>query len=157
MKQPTKNAAWHLFAAVLLASVIMISCDKDDDDDPKTEFSLSATLGGDQEVPAVTTNGSGSFSGSFNSNTNMLTYSVSWQQLTGPVTDMHFHGPADIGEPAGVALAITGFNSVVQGSHSGSATLSDEQEAQLLAGKWYINLHTAMHKPGEIRGQVSAQ
>jgi hypothetical protein len=35
----------------------------------------------------------------------------------------------------------------------GSATLTDTQIAQLEAGKWYINVHTAANKGGEIRGQ----
>jgi hypothetical protein len=36
----------------------------------------------------------------------------------------------------------------------GSATLTEAQAADLLAGKYYINIHTAAHKGGEIRGQV---
>ena len=38
---------------------------------------------------------------------------------------------------------------------TGSATLTDVQAADLMAGKWYFNLHTAAHPGGEIRGQVS--
>jgi hypothetical protein len=150
-----------MLAPLCIALFVLISpgCDKDDDDDnqEKIDYSLSATLDGDQEVPAVTTNGSGTFSGSYNKNTNALTYTVSWQQLSGPATDMHFHGPALAGEPAGVALAITGFTSAAQGQYSGTATLTEPQEADLLAGKWYVNIHTDLNKPGEIRGQVSAQ
>lgn len=40
---------------------------------------------------------------------------------------------------------------------TGSATISDTQEADLLAGLWYINIHTSMFPGGEIRGQVQAQ
>jgi CHRD domain-containing protein len=36
----------------------------------------------------------------------------------------------------------------------GSATLTDTQIAQLEAGKWYVNIHTAANKGGEIRGQL---
>ena len=38
----------------------------------------------------------------------------------------------------------------------GSAKLTDEQVADLKAGKLYINIHTAANKAGEIRGQVTA-
>ncbi len=34
--------------------------------------------------------------------------------------------------------------------------LTDAQIADLQAGKWYFNVHTAAHPPGEIRGQVTA-
>ena len=37
----------------------------------------------------------------------------------------------------------------------GSATLTDAQAADLMAGKMYINIHTEANKGGEIRGQVT--
>jgi hypothetical protein len=37
---------------------------------------------------------------------------------------------------------------------SGSAIIDNFQAADLLAGLWYINIHTQVHPGGEIRGQV---
>jgi len=37
----------------------------------------------------------------------------------------------------------------------GSAALTDAQSADLLAGRYYINIHTAANPAGEIRGQVT--
>jgi hypothetical protein len=37
----------------------------------------------------------------------------------------------------------------------GKAVLTDAQIADLKAGKWYFNVHTAAHPGGEIRGQVA--
>jgi len=31
----------------------------------------------------------------------------------------------------------------------------DAQAADLLAGRYYLNIHTAAHRPGEVRGQVT--
>jgi hypothetical protein len=36
----------------------------------------------------------------------------------------------------------------------GSATLTDAQAKDLMDGMMYFNIHTAVHKPGEIRGQM---
>jgi hypothetical protein len=36
----------------------------------------------------------------------------------------------------------------------GRATLTAAQAADLLAGKWYVNIRTAAHPGGEIRGQM---
>lgn len=135
----------------------IIACDKDDDDQPKTTYTLSATANGAQEVPAVTTTATGTVTGSYNSSTNALSYTVTWNGLSGPPTLMHFHGPALAGENATPTLNITGFPQTASGTYTGSATLTDAQEADLLAGKWYWNAHTATNGGGEIRGQVSVQ
>jgi hypothetical protein len=37
---------------------------------------------------------------------------------------------------------------------TGVATINQTQAADLLAGRWYINLHTPNNPGGEIRGQV---
>lgn len=133
---------------------ILPACDKDDEE--KVEYTITATADGDQEVDDVTTNGTGTVSGTYNKNTNRLTYTATWQDLSGPATNMHFHGPALAGVSAGVVIPITGFTNTVEGNVSGSADLTEEQEADLLAGEWYYNVHTAAYPPGEIRGQVTA-
>jgi hypothetical protein len=70
----------------------------------------------------------------------------------GPATAAHFHGPAEAGKNAGVAVAIPNATS---SPVEGSATLTDAQAADLVAGKYYINIHTAANPGGEIRGQVT--
>jgi len=37
----------------------------------------------------------------------------------------------------------------------GSAILTDAQAADMMAGKCYVNVHTAANPGGEIRGQVT--
>jgi hypothetical protein len=80
-----------------------------------------------------------------------LTWSVEYSGLSGPATAAHIHGPADPGADAGVVVP---FNGNLASPIKGSATLTDTQIAQLEAGKWYVNIHTAANKGGEIRGQL---
>jgi hypothetical protein len=47
-----------------------------------------------------------------------------------------------------------GFSGSVESPIKGSATLTPAQVADLMAGKWYVNLHTAASPGGEVRGQV---
>ena len=81
-----------------------------------------------------------------------VTWRINYSGLSGPPTAAHFHGPAAPGANAGVAVPIPNpATSPVQGS----ATLTDAQAADLLAGRYYINIHTAATPAGEIRGQVA--
>lgn len=112
---------------------------------------VKAELSGASEVPANTSPGTGALSGTFDTQTSMLTWTLTYSGLTGPVKAGHFHGPAEAGKNAGVALGFTGS---VESPIAGSATLSAAQAQDLLAGKWYANLHTAANPGGEVRGQV---
>lgn len=142
-------------SGLLLLLFVFTACDKDDDE--KINYTITASANGAQEVPPVTaTTGTGTVTGTYNKNTNLLMYTATWTGLTGGTTNMHFHGPALVGEPAGVAVGITGFTNTTSGSVTNSITLSEAHEADLLAGKWYYNVHTAANPGGEIRGQVAA-
>ena len=143
-------------SGLLLLLFIFTACDKDDDEE-KVNYSITATASPAQEVPPVTNStGSGTVTGTYNKNTNTLVYTATWTGLTGNATNMHFHGPANVGEPAGVAVGITGFTNTGSGSVTNTIQLSEAQEADMLGGKWYYNVHTGANPGGEIRGQVAA-
>lgn len=118
-----------------------------------TKVAVSAKLSGAAEVPANASTGSGTLDATFDKQTNLLNWTVSYAGLTGPVKAGHFHGPAMAGQNAGVAL---GFSGAMDSPIKGSATLTAAQAADLLAGKWYVNLHTAANPGGEVRGQATA-
>lgn len=112
---------------------------------------MKATLNGASEVPANTSAGKGTADIDYDPASKKLTWKLTYSGLTGPATMAHFHGPAEPGKNAGVAVPITPATS----GSEGSATLTDAQAADLVAGKYYVNVHTEAHKGGEIRGQVT--
>ena len=83
-----------------------------------------------------------------------LSYKGSYSGLTGPATAAHFHGPAEPGNNAGVQIPVFS-DATAKSPFEGEATLTDAQASDLMAGKWYFNVHTAANKGGEIRGQVT--
>jgi hypothetical protein len=90
----------------------------------------------------------------FDSSSSLLSWEVHWFRLSGSgATAAHFHGPADPGVAAGVQITIPGVSGV-SGSTSGSATLTPTQVGYLNDRKLYINIHTILNVPGEVRGQV---
>src|SRR5690348_2932136 len=115
---------------------------------------FKATLNGKSEVPANATKGSGDVLATLDTSTKKLSYTLTFIGLTGPATAAHFHGPAAAGANAGVAVPIFA-GGAAKSPFEGSATLTDAQAKELMAGEWYANVHTAANKAGEIRGQMT--
>ena len=119
----------------------------------RTEMlSYKAELKGSSEVPPNASKGTGSVALTYDPAEKKLSWTGSYSGLSGPVSVAHFHGPAAAGKNAGIAVGVASGN--LPASFEGSATLTDVQAADLAAGRWYLNLHTAAYPAGEIRGQV---
>ena len=114
---------------------------------------FKANMSASQEVPPNDSKGKGTAELTYNPTSKELTWTITFEGLTGPVVAAHFHGPAASGANAGVALPIA--QGALTSPATGKATLTDAQAADLTAGRWYVNLHTAANKGGEIRGQVT--
>jgi hypothetical protein len=112
---------------------------------------MKLNLNGASEVPPNDSAGKGTADVNYDTATKMLTWKVTYSGLTGPATMAHFHAPADAGKNAPVVVPFKDASSGAEGS----ATLTDAQAADLLAGRMYINVHTAAHPGGEIRAQVT--
>jgi len=112
---------------------------------------LKADLKASSEVPPTDSEGTGSVTATYDTASKKLSWKGSVSGLTGPATAAHFHS-GEVGKNGGVAVPIAGAD---KGAFEGSATLTDAQAEELMAGKWYVNVHTAANKGGEIRGQVT--
>ncbi|MBP0718151.1 CHRD domain-containing protein [Burkholderia sola] len=113
---------------------------------------LSANLQPSSEVPPTATKGSGAVAATYDTATRLLQWTVTYEHLTGPATAAHFHGPAPVGQNAGVQVPIP--KDELASPIKGSKALTDEQVIDLMGGRWYFNLHTKEHPSGEIRGQM---
>ena len=113
---------------------------------------MKATLDGKSEVPPNASAATGTADIDYDPASKKLSWKVTYSGLSGPATAAHFHGPAEAGKNSAVAVPIpnAGTSPV-----EGSATLTDAQAADLTAGKYYVNIHTAANPGGEIRGQVT--
>jgi hypothetical protein len=114
-------------------------------------ITYNITLVSSAEVPPNDSAASGKATVTYDTATKKLSWEGTYTGLSGPETAAHFHGPADPGKNASVVIPITAKESPFKGS----VDLTDAQAADLMAGKWYMNVHTDAHKGGEIRGQVA--
>jgi hypothetical protein len=117
------------------------------------QVKYTATLTAADEVPPTDSTGTGTVDATYDTDTKTFTWTITYDGLTGDATAAHFHGPADPGVNAPPVVPI---EPPLASPITGSATLTDTQAADLAAGKWYFNVHTAKYPDGEIRGQVLA-
>jgi hypothetical protein len=110
---------------------------------------------GANEVPAISSDGSATAEVIYNDVTNTIYWTVNYVLDSGStsLTLAHFHGPAAPGVGAGIQVNMAPSVSSASGFWSGSAVISEGQEADLLAGLYYINLHSNVETGGELRGQ----
>jgi len=145
--------------------------------------SIRAALIGYEEVPAVSTVAQGDFRGSIARGDQSITYTLSFQDLQGNVTQAHIHvaqlgvagsiviwlcGTASNPGPTGtqpcpqsgtITGTITAENEVdgATASQQLQAGELDEVIAAIRAGVAYVNVHTNLSPGGEIRGQLRSR
>ena len=117
--------------------------------------SFKVDLSGAQQVPPVETSGKGTADLTYDPATRALTWNVTYSGLSGPATMAHFHGPAAAGKNGPVVIWLAAKGASADSPIKGEATLTPEQAQQFSAGELYVNVHTAAHPGGEIRGQVT--
>jgi hypothetical protein len=146
----------HVFLFLAICSFTLFACKKQCNDHcVKTKNGLPMT--GAQEVPAKQTNAHGTANVSYNKCDQMLTYTISWTDLTGEPIGSHIHGTAPKGVNAPVKYD---FTSLIPKATSGTFTNTIKvdgisiKEDSLLAGFYYLNIHTPKFPGGEIRGQI---
>jgi hypothetical protein len=129
---------WGLFATVILTTATAAFAGN-----------VKVTLSGSEEVPPVTTAAKGS--GTITVNDDMtVSGSVTTQGVKGIAAHIHSGAPGKSGPPI-IPLEKASDN---EWRVPDGAKLTDEQYAAFKAGNLYVNVHSAEHKPGEIRGQL---
>ena len=140
-------------SCLLLSSLIFNACDKDEDNQTPVTTNFAGTLSGANETPPNASSATGTISFTFNSDTKILSGTVTYSGLT-PVA-AHIH-KAPAGEPGSVVFPL-GESSLASPISFTSTPLDATQEADLMANLYYVNIHTAAYPDGEIRAQLAKQ
>ncbi len=106
-------------------------------------------LTGSQETPPVATNAFGCGVFEIDTTANTVTYRIVFTGLSSAETAAHIHGFAPPGTPAGVLHPLPSGN-----PKTGVWNYNEVDEADILGGLTYVNIHTSNFGGGEIRGQI---
>ena len=155
---------WLIVGVLFSLMVVISSCNEDDDDNnnqPDNEVRFdNIALTGEAEAPTpVTSDGSGTLNATYNMETKVISYTVSWTlgNESDQTIGMHFHGPASVTESADVIIGITLPSDNYTGNVSGETRpLTQGEEDDLLDGLWYLNIHSTTNPAGELRGQLGS-
>ncbi|MFI5130513.1 MAG: CHRD domain-containing protein [Chitinophagales bacterium] len=116
---------------------------------------LKANLQGSQQVPPNASTAKGTAIVRYNTVTNALDLVGDYQGLAAAVSASHIHSPAAPGANAAVLINLTNTGGTT-GVLTGTSILTDPQEADLLGGLMYVNVHDdPSFSAGEIRGQLT--
>ncbi len=135
--------------SVFILTLFVFSCDKDDDPvvtNPNVTYKVA--LNGMNETTPNSSTASGAGVLIFNSSTKIFTLTVT-HTLASPAAGHIHKGAAGTSGPVEFSLG-----NLVSPITYTSVALNATQEADLNAGLYYVNLHSAAFPSGEIRGQI---
>jgi hypothetical protein len=117
---------------------------------------IQAILTGAGEVPPNASPARGLMTGTFDTATNTLTWTVTYSGIATPVIGAHFHGPVSyLGlTPEENAPIQVGTPGSLASPFHGVAQISAQQAQDLKDGRYYFNLHSKRFPDGELRGPV---
>ena len=131
---------------VLVAAALLLGgCGNFYPGDPtETKPRFAASLTGESTAK-------GSLTANYSPSRRLLSWRLSYGNLSGPITWAELRGP-DI---EGADSAIVSLNTQIEGNpHPGGATLTDQQAADLIAGRWSVVIKTEKYPGGELKGAV---
>lgn len=165
-----------LFAA-LASLTLATACKKDDTTTPvATTMQLSGNLSAANSIkPTSASTATGDVTGTYDPTTKLLTYTLTFKDLTGPPQAAHFHY-GDAKHTGDVFIPISNLPTGTSGTVTGSTTLTTTpavaaqpatattpavpakpmavQADSFKMAHVYANIHTAKYPAGEIRANV---
>ena len=153
--------------AILFATAM--GCSDDDDDStipaiPQPELKVTTILNGGNEVPSNASTATGDVTGTLDQDKRILKLNITYSDSAAADTTAsdslkpfiptawHIHkAPIDSAGAVVIDLGSTFTSPFVF-----TDTLTADQVKDLKDGKYYLNIHTANHPMGEIRGQLKA-
>ncbi|NLR57416.1 CHRD domain-containing protein [Chitinophaga polysaccharea] len=128
------------------------------------QYTITSTASSKQMVPAIDTTSGGTFTGFYDEQLNILTFTLSWTDLwrtnKDTITSVNFYGPAGAKENGTLvrSLPFVSTNNEANANFglAGLDGFTMSEKKSFLAGAYYFTINTKKYPNGIIRGQLTA-
>lgn len=137
--------------AVSLTALSMINAAKADDAWGGVRL-FAAELSAQNQTTVTNSDGVGLANVTFDINAKTITWRIEYDDLTSPITGIHIHGPARVGQNGDplINLGANGLGSPI----TGTVEISDSNAEYMMLGWTYVLLKTRQYPGGELRGKI---
>jgi hypothetical protein len=154
-------------ALTLIATLSIIGCTKGGKLERISgdQYSITSTAGSKQLVPAIDTTSTATFTGFYDEQSNILTFTITWNDLwrttsKDTITSVNIYGPAAATANGALVRAL----SFVSTNNAASANLglagitgfTISEKSDFLEGAYYFTINTKKYPNGIVRGQLAA-
>jgi CHRD domain len=115
---------------------------------------FTVNLSGVEEVPPIETFGSGFAQMSYDPDTRILTWSITFRGLSSEASAIQLRGPAMPGENGPIDIRIAPRGRPVRSPVNGSTKLTPLEAHEFFSATLYLNIATKRYPMGELRGQL---
>lgn len=128
-------------------------------------YTVSSAASSKQLVPAIDTTATGTLAGLYDAQSNILTYTITWNDLwrdtkKDTITSVSFYGPANATANGTLVRSLPFVNTNRAGSINlglaGITGFTENEKKSLLGGACYFTIDTKRYPSGIIRGQLAA-
>jgi len=143
---------FSIFCYALIVMVAVLAFNACSKDDPDNIFTFVAPLTGTDAIPSNSTIAEGYCNVTYDSIDNRLSFTITWEKLTGVPTAVNFQAPVSGG--GFTNIPVTEFPADITSGASGYLNISQADEPALINNNFFVNISTATYSDGEIRGQL---
>lgn len=129
------------------------------------QYTVSSTASSKQMVPAIDTTSTGTLTGFYDEQSNILTLTITWNDLwrttsKDTITSINFHGPANATTNGTLvrSLPFVSTNNAASANVglAGLTGFTASEKKYFLEGAYYFTINTKKYPNGIIRGQLAA-
>lgn len=157
----------NIAALILIVTFSIIACTKGGKLEriSSDQYTVSSNASSKQLIPAIDTTSTGIFTGFYDEQANILTFTIAWNDLwrtssSDTITSVNFYGPASTTVNGALVRSLpfvsTNNAASVNLGLAGLKGFSMSEKKDFLAGAYYFTINTKKYPNGIIRGQLAA-